>query len=111
MELLTIVLHTIVSTIMAMTICPECKKEVSDKANICPNCGNPLLLDTPTETPITVQRTKKSWKGVKAIALIMCFGGLIMAFQHGLSGLGITLLFFGFLLGIIANIGSWWSTG
>jgi uncharacterized protein YbaR (Trm112 family) len=94
-----------------MITCPECKKEVSDRANVCPNCGNPLQLDTANETPTTIQRTKKGWKGVKAVALIMCFGGLILAFQPGLSGLGIMLLFFGFLLGIIANIGSWWSTG
>lgn len=28
--------------IMALINCPECNKEVSDKANNCPNCGYPL---------------------------------------------------------------------
>lgn len=95
---------------MAITICPECKKEVSNRANICPHCGNPLALDSSTETPITIQRTKKSWKGAKAVALIMIFGGLIIAF-NGAAGVGITLIFFGFLAAIFASIGSWWSTG
>lgn len=27
---------------MSMIICPECGKEISDKASSCPNCGNPL---------------------------------------------------------------------
>ena len=27
---------------MAMFNCPECGKEISDKANTCPNCGCPL---------------------------------------------------------------------
>lgn len=27
---------------MALTTCPECGKEVSDKALSCPNCGTPL---------------------------------------------------------------------
>lgn len=28
---------------MALIKCPECEKEVSDKANNCPNCGCPIL--------------------------------------------------------------------
>lgn len=27
---------------MALIICPECGKEISDKASTCPNCGNPM---------------------------------------------------------------------
>lgn len=27
---------------MALIICEECKKEISDKAIQCPNCGNPI---------------------------------------------------------------------
>lgn len=30
---------------MALINCPECGKEVSDKAKTCPNCGNPLKPD------------------------------------------------------------------
>lgn len=28
---------------MALIKCPECEKEISDKANICPNCGCPIV--------------------------------------------------------------------
>ena len=27
---------------MALIKCPECGKEISDKARACPNCGNPM---------------------------------------------------------------------
>ena len=27
---------------MALISCPECGKEISDKATACPNCGNPM---------------------------------------------------------------------
>lgn len=27
---------------MALIKCPECGKEISDKAKSCPNCGNPM---------------------------------------------------------------------
>ena len=27
---------------MAMIKCPECGKEISDKASTCPNCGSPV---------------------------------------------------------------------
>ena len=39
---------------MALIICPECKKEISDKAPSCPNCGYPLELAksaVPSEEP------------------------------------------------------------
>ena len=29
--------------------CPECGKDVSDKATACPNCGNPLTPTPPKE--------------------------------------------------------------
>lgn len=42
---------------MAMINCPECGKEISDKATTCPNCGNPLKrkqLETPVIEPSDV---------------------------------------------------------
>lgn len=30
---------------MALINCPECGKEISDKANACPNCGYPINLN------------------------------------------------------------------
>ena len=34
---------------MALINCPECGKEVSDKAPSCINCGLPLLTSSPSE--------------------------------------------------------------
>jgi hypothetical protein len=35
---------------MALINCPECKKEISDKAISCPNCGLPLNISTTTQS-------------------------------------------------------------
>lgn len=35
---------------MAMIKCPECGKEVSDKAKACPNCGYPIADASPSGT-------------------------------------------------------------
>lgn len=32
---------------MAIIKCPECGKEISDKATSCPNCGFPLIKGQP----------------------------------------------------------------
>jgi len=32
---------------MALIICPECNKQISDKANICVGCGAPVVIDLP----------------------------------------------------------------
>lgn len=34
---------------MAIINCPECGKEISDKANSCPHCGLPLIQNTPIQ--------------------------------------------------------------
>ena len=31
---------------MALINCPECNKEISDKAKSCPNCGCPININT-----------------------------------------------------------------
>jgi hypothetical protein len=33
---------------MALINCPECKRKVSDKAELCPNCGCPIRAQTAT---------------------------------------------------------------
>jgi len=32
---------------MALISCPECNKQISDKANICVGCGAPVVIDSP----------------------------------------------------------------
>ena len=40
---------------MALIKCPECGKEISDKAKTCPNCGCPIKKITGTENEILEQ--------------------------------------------------------
>ena len=42
---------------MAIINCPECGREVSDKALTCPHCGNPINLKT--EIPVRFTRRSK----------------------------------------------------
>ena len=35
---------------MALIKCPECEREISDKANVCPNCGCPIIQNETTKT-------------------------------------------------------------
>jgi DNA-directed RNA polymerase subunit RPC12/RpoP len=55
---------------MALILCPECGKEISDKASACPHCGHPIVAAT----------GKKSYRtlGGCAIFLILIFGLFIM---------------------------------
>lgn len=39
--------------VMALIACTECKKEISDKAAACPNCGAPLQASSPAGIPST----------------------------------------------------------
>lgn len=49
--------------VMALIICPECEKEVSDQASICPNCGYPINnneeLKPDVENNIIVFKSKR----------------------------------------------------
>ena len=49
---------------MAIIKCPECGKEISDKATSCPNCGFPLIKGQPEKEkpkePSTVEKVLKS---------------------------------------------------
>lgn len=40
---------------MALISCPECSKEISDKAAACPQCGYPIANNTEPKLPETVE--------------------------------------------------------
>jgi len=91
---------------MALIKCSECGKEVSDKATACPFCGNPIHI----EAIQNISLTKKKWKiyRIVAVALVLVSG---LAFLQNTPGLGILLIGLGFLVGIYASIGTWWTNG
>ena len=79
---------------MALIVCPECGKEISDKAVSCPYCGNPMS-ETPTQmnsetiqdtlvdtTSVSTQNKKKKIvlaSAIAAIAIVLVVVGIIIS--------------------------------
>lgn len=40
---------------MALVICPECKKEISDRCTVCPHCGYPFSPVQSVPNPVALQ--------------------------------------------------------
>lgn len=66
---------------MALIKCSECGREVSDKAESCPQCGAPIASALEAEAAgaklRTIQQTSKKLKTHIVIAAILFWGGLI----------------------------------
>lgn len=94
---------------MALIKCSECSKDISDKANSCPFCGNPLR-------PVLIEKTGKKWKKLKLIAwlvIVFSFFGFTWGFNNGgfqnpLAGASFTFGFIGIITLIVAKLGAWW---
>ena len=65
---------------MAMIDCPECGKQISDKAPACPNCGAPSNLFQPQQSPPppptapSKNSTTKNRTAQVVILLVLCLG-------------------------------------
>jgi hypothetical protein len=103
---------------MSLINCGEFKKEVSDKAVSCPNCGAPIAADSKaTDAPlITTQETSKKYKLQIAFAGFLFWAGVVW---FGVSILAATaqpgdgleaayLILFGFLWYLFARFKIWW---
>ena len=71
---------------MALFQCPECSKEISDKATTCPNCGYALLKEQPTPQAMPI-KSKKKKTGCFIVLIILIsvgvlIGGLISKFVN-----------------------------
>lgn len=76
---------------MALITCPDCKKEVSDKAPNCPGCGRPMS----SFSSKSVQTKRKGGK-YEAIGFLLIVSGMIMCFIAGT--LGALLIICGFII-------------
>lgn len=91
---------------MALIDCYECEKQVSDQAVNCPNCGAPLKKPGPAPDPapqhVSNTRTGAAWEGSGFLLIV---GGLFMAMaaSPGGGGLGVTLMFVGFVIFLIGR--------
>lgn len=69
---------------MALISCPECGKEISDKALSCPNCGNPINQQSQQEEYLCCPKCgsrelhaeHKGFSGGKALAGAIVTGGI-----------------------------------
>jgi DNA-directed RNA polymerase subunit RPC12/RpoP len=84
---------------MALINCSECNKDVSDKAEFCPNCGNPINVKKEEYICCPKCRSKelhtgnKGFSGGKALAGVVLTGGIgILAGTHGSKKVIITCL-------------------
>ncbi len=84
---------------MALIKCPECKREVSDRAMSCPSCACPL------ERAMTTGATGKKWKGIQLVSLGAIFLGILVAFSTTMSqgGAYAGFLIVGGLIGLLAG--------
>jgi len=103
---------------MALIKCGECSKEISDRAESCPHCGNPVAADPDIvggRQVRTVERTAKRFKGQVLIAAALIVIGLVWGIagiqseeRSGWPGL---LLIAGLGWYVVTRVRAWWHHG
>ena len=66
---------------MALIRCPECNREISDKATACPGCGYPLnspSQETTEKERLLKEAEEKDKQFIKKAAVVMIIGVVIM---------------------------------
>lgn len=105
---------------MAMIECPECEKQVSEKAAQCPNCAFPIAVNSNTATvnpsvTQTVELTGKKLKTQIVLSVLMVLSCLVIAIagSSGGSSGATTIGGFGMAIGvtwfIVTRIRIWWN--
>ena len=59
---------------MAIVLCPECQKEISEKAVTCPHCGYPLKPSAPNHSSVqapVVQKRKIPGRGFGITSMVL----------------------------------------
>lgn len=101
---------------MALINCSECSQQVSDRAEQCPKCGNPIAGIRETiaagTSVKTIQETGKKLKLHTLISLAIICAGVVMmiANNEGPEGRATPLLLIvlGFIWYFITRIRIWW---
>lgn len=104
-----------------LTVCAECKKQVSDKATACPHCGAPV---TTSGVGVAVQTTERTAKRLKVHALLsalLCGVGVATMMagwpEPGHKGVapvlaaGFWVLLVGLGWFIVTRVRIWWNHG
>lgn len=106
---------------MALINCPDCSRQVSDRAAICPDCACPVRINEKPnvkipERPVLIEQTAKKWKIYQIYGTIVLALGIPVSWAiKGLTNDGIgTFLFIScclisMVLFFIAGFGGWWN--
>jgi len=93
---------------MALISCPECGRQVSDKASACPQCACPLgAVSVGGVGVVTIQETSKKWKKLQllgAIGVPVCFIGIMSSTGTDQPSGGASAFW---VLGMLASIGAY----
>ena len=96
---------------MALIQCPECKKNISDRAASCPDCGCPLAQ--PVQT---IEQTAKKYKGMQLLGVLLaCVGVVVLIFgsaanpdDESAGRTGGLIMCAGFGLYVYSRFAAWW---
>lgn len=106
---------------MALIKCSECGNEISDKAESCPKCGNPIVqqrnINNTGVNVHTIQETSKKFKKILLLSwILMILGGVSFFSQTGsgikpedISVIPIYVLLVGMILYIYSKFQIWWN--
>ena len=99
---------------MALTKCPECSGDVSDKAAACPHCGYPMRW--PGRVQI-IEKTGRGWKAIRVLGWLLVVGGVLVLraspTTHAAGGrpLGWLIAGAGVACLVTSKAGAWWYHG
>ena len=96
---------------MALVKCPECKTQVSDKADKCPKCAYPINNKTKSTNKVKVEEvqfTKKKHKKSMIWAALMGIIGFILLFNEKTIIYGLILLAVTIIYSVIIKIRVFW---
>jgi uncharacterized membrane protein YvbJ len=81
---------------MALTTCPDCKKQVSDKAPNCPNCGRPL-----TSFSSGAFQTRRKGGKYEGVGFLLILAGIFTCFAS--AWFGAALIVIGFVVFMVGR--------
>jgi uncharacterized membrane protein YvbJ len=99
---------------MALINCPECGRDVSDRADKCPKCAYPISGDQTPNKVQTIEQTSKKLKKQTLFSILTIILGIIVmivsiAFKSDtIKYFGLLLAFVGIIWLIVAEIKVWW---
>ena len=103
---------------MALIKCPECSRDVSDKATVCPHCARPLARTSYRQGPVQViERTGRRWKGVRVLGWLLILVAAFLLFgkwagddSRGVAA-GLAIGLAGVVCLVTSRAGAWWYHG